>query len=272
MTKMPETTANQTQDRPVTLVLTEAAFGYRNKAVVRGITANFRTGGITAILGNNGIGKSTLMKGILALTPCLQGSVLLHGQPVNRLPAGERARQMAYLEQQATCHWPMSVARVVALGRYPHGGAASHDPVMTAMNITDTARFADRPVTQLSGGERSRVMLARALATDAPVLLADEPVAGLDPRHQLSVMERLQHWASTGRTVIVILHDLNLALRYCDDVLLLTDHSALFGPSAQILTPATIRQVFGVAAQTITVDGRTTLVNWSLSEPSQENN
>ncbi len=314
------------QAHPVKLTLTDAAFGYGRDAVIRNLDATFRAGVITAILGNNGVGKSTLLKGILALTPCLGGSVRLDGTEVGSLPAAVRARKLAYLEQQASCHWPMSVARVVALGRAPHGehrhslldhaphgerdhfqrdgaphlengsapidcapqeaqdpvplarpsGAAetiqrksrqtAPDPVLTAMTITDTARLADRPVTRLSGGERARVMLARALATDAPVLLADEPVAGLDPRHQLSVLEHLQQWAASGRIVIVTLHDLNLALRYCEDTLLLgTDSTACFGRSADILTPDTIRGVFGVEVRAVTVDGRTTLVNWAIA-------
>lgn len=248
------------------LELRKAAFGHGRQRVLRDLSLTLRPGVLTAVLGNNGSGKSTLIKGLVGLATQQTGEVLLEGESLRALDRPARARRLAYLEQQADCHWPLTVQRVVALGRYPRGphqwDARDDACVTRAMAITDTAGMATRPIRQLSGGERARVLLARALAVDAPVLLADEPVAGLDPCHQHSVLGQLRQWADEGRIVGVVLHDLNLALRYCEDAVLIQDGTAEHGATRTLLQPATIERVFGVRAALVSVDGQPALVHW----------
>ncbi|HXG28067.1 MAG TPA: ABC transporter ATP-binding protein, partial [Nevskiales bacterium] len=157
--------------------------------------------------------------------------------------------------QGGQCHWPMPVAQVVALGRLPHRAPWARVPpadaaaVQRALQAADVAHLADRPVTQLSGGERARVLLARALAVEARVLLADEPTAGLDPAHQLGVMEVLRRRAQSGAGVVVVLHDLTLAARFCDRLLLLGEGRVVAdGAAEQVLTEQNLAQVYGIEA------------------------
>jgi iron complex transport system ATP-binding protein len=171
----------------------------------------------------------------------------------------ERARVVAYLPQGHVFHWPMQVAAIVALGRHPHMDPFStpcpqdRAAVRQAMERTAIEPFAQRSVTTLSGGERARVALARALATQAPVLLADEPTASLDPRHQLIVMQLLRRAAHDGGAVLAILHDLTLAARFADRVLVM-DRGRIVadGLPAEALSPQRVAQVFGV--ETMSVD------------------
>ncbi len=233
------------------LSLRRASFGYAGRTIINDLSLNFHGGGVTAILGSNGSGKSTLLKGMLGLADCLGGEVRLGEASLLSMDAGARSRTLAYLEQQADCHWPMPVKNVVQLGRFPYRrhelSAQDQDAIANAMAIADVNGLAERPVSQLSGGERTRVMLARALAVDAPVLFADEPVAGLDPQHQISVLKQLQAWSQQDRIVLVVLHDLNLALRYCDNAVLLTPHGGvLHGAASDIINEENVRHTFGI--------------------------
>ncbi|OZG75352.1 cobalamin/Fe3+-siderophore ABC transporter ATP-binding protein [Hahella sp. CCB-MM4] len=251
------------------LLLNNASFGYRGAPVIADATLRFREGCVTAILGSNGSGKSTLMKGILGLADCLNGQISLDGRDLRQLSDMERARTLAYLEQQADCHWPMPVEKVVELGRYPyrHHRLPAQDlqAIDRAMDIADVKAMAGRKVSQLSGGERTRVMLARALAVDAPILLADEPVAGLDPQHQLSVMQHLRSWSSDGRIVLVVLHDLNLALKYCDESVLVTpDRQLISGPTAQVVNEENVRRAFGVRSLVGSHEGQPYILPWDV--------
>ena len=172
------------------------------------------------------------------------------------------ARLIAYLPQGHVFHWPIAVAAVVALGRYPHAdwfsGMTDRDraAVARALSMTATAAFAARSVLTLSGGERARVALARALATEAPVLLADEPTAALDPRHQLVVMDLLRDAARSGNAVLAITHDLTLAARFADRVIVM-EHGRLVadGPPSEALARERIAAVFGVDAPAVDLDG-----------------
>ena len=186
------------------------------KAVVSDVSATL-THGLIGVLGPNGAGKSTLVRAALGLVPA-EGRIAVEG-PL--------ARTLAYLPQGGAIHWPVSVRRLVGLGRLAHMGPlgrlgpADAAAVERAMAAADVAHLADRDATALSGGERARVLLARALATEAPALVVDEPLAALDPRHALGVMALLRAQADGGTLVVAVLHDLGLAARFCDRVLLM---------------------------------------------------
>lgn len=216
-----------------------------------GFTA--RRGAVTGLIGPNGVGKSTLLRAVVGLLPH-GGDVRFDGRP---LPADARSRSrlLGYLPQGHHVHWPLSVRRTVALGRLPHlgpfarPGRVDDDMVERVMAATGVDGLAERTVATLSGGERARVMLARVLATDAPVLLADEPTAALDPGHQLRIMTLLRAEAvERHRAVVVVLHDLSLAARCCDDlVLLMPDLRVIAGDVAAVLTSSLLRDAYGVS-------------------------
>ena len=235
----------------VRLEAVSVALGARR--VVDNVSADL-AGGVIGLIGPNGAGKSTLVRAIAGLVPA-EGAILIDGAPVAALAPGERARRIAYLPQGQTVHWPLTAERLVALGRLPHlapfarPGKADADAIERALERTELQPLRDRPVDQLSGGERARVLLARALAVEAPLLLADEPLAALDPAHQIEVMALLRAEAARGGTVIAVLHDLTLAARWCDQLLLI-DHGRLVadGTPREVLTAERIGSVYGVSA------------------------
>jgi iron complex transport system ATP-binding protein len=226
--------------------------------VVDRASFELRAGELLALVGPNGAGKTTLLRALAGLLPAA-GEIELNGRRLETVAPRERARAIAYLPQGHVFHWPMNVASVVALGRHPHAdpfsspSPADRAAIQRALAATATEEFAQRPVTTLSGGERARVALARALATEAPVLLADEPTASLDPRHQLVVMQLLRSATREGGAVVAILHDLMLAARFADRVMVMDAARIVAdGPAGDALSPRRIAQVFGVDA--ITVD------------------
>ncbi len=222
--------------------------------IVERATLELRTGELAVLVGPNGAGKTTLMRALAGLLPA-DGRIEIDGRALSTFSARERARHIAYLPQGHIAHWPIDVAAVVALGRHPYADVFApvsdedRAAVDRALAATGIEPLAGRAVTSLSGGERARVALARALATQAPVLLADEPTMSLDPRHQLVVMELLARVAHDGGAVLAILHDLALAARYADRVLIM-DRGRLVADGAPraVLTPAQIAAVFGVEA------------------------
>ncbi len=226
------------------------------RALVDGLGLQVRPGEFVGIIGPNGAGKSTLLRLLAGLLAPDAGQVRLGGRPLDNWPRRDRARQLAYLPQNPSSSWSLSAAEVVALGRDPHrpmlagSSAADRAAVRRAAELCDVAGLLDRDVATLSGGEAMRVHLARTLATEAPVLLADEPIAGLDPRHQLSLLALLARLARTGSTVLAVLHDLTLAGRFCDRLVMLDrGRLAAAGPPAEVLTDAAMVAVFGVTVR-----------------------
>jgi iron complex transport system ATP-binding protein len=219
-------------------------------------------GQVTAVLGPNGAGKSTLLSSLAGLIPPDAGRVMLDTTDLSRLPLAQRARRIAVLPQTPELAWPVEVRTLVGLGRIPHHGARGADAaddraIDAAMTRADVTAFADRPVTTLSGGERARALIARALATEPHWLLADEPLTGLDPAHQLTAADLFRSLAGEGMGVVVTLHNLTLALRLADRVVILQDgRVAADGPPDQALSPDTIARVYGVRATRLqTADG-----------------
>lgn len=231
-----------------------AAIGGREVVVDASIAA--RPGEIVGLIGPNGAGKTSLLRALLRLVPLTAGRIRLNGVDITADPPHRHARDIAYLPQGQTVAWPLTVRRLVALGRLPHRAAwngltaADEAAVERALAATDAAQFAERPVTELSGGERARVLLARALAVEAPVLLADEPMASLDPYHQLATVDALKAVAADGAAVIVVLHDLGLAARTCTRLCLM-DRGRIIADGAPdvVLTDATLAAVYRVTAR-----------------------
>ena len=231
-------------------------------------------GEIVGLIGPNGAGKTTLLRALAGLQKLGGGRVALAGRPLATVPAAERAKLLAYMAQAADCHWPVSVRRLVALGRLPHlspwtgPGPADARAIAAALQATDMTAFAARPVTELSAGEQVRAMLARALAVEPEVLLADEPVAALDPYHQLQVMQLLQDRAAAGHAVVVVLHDLTLAARFCHRLVLLANGRVLAeGPPRAVLTAERLRTAYGVRAQILEIEGGLAIVPWQRLDP-----
>jgi len=210
-----------------------------------------------ALVGPNGAGKTTLLRA-LAGVEASRGHIMLDGTPLSAMSARERAKLVAYLPQGHVFHWSMPAQAVVALGRLPHGdmfaaaSARDREAICAAIAATGISALAERPVTALSGGERARVALARALATQAPLLLADEPTVALDPRHQLVVMNLLRQVARGGGAVLAVVHDLTLAARFCDRVLMMERGRIVCdAPAAEALSRERIAAVFGVDSVTV---------------------
>ena len=223
-----------------------------------GVSAALEPGRITAICGPNGAGKSTLLQCLAGLIEPDEGGVLLDGAP---LPGGrERARRIGYLPQVGEIAWDLSVAGLTALGRLPHGDRGEA-PVAAALAAVDLADLAERPVSTLSGGERARALLARVLAGEPAWILADEPLAALDLGHQLALLAHLREAADAGAGVVLVLHDLALAMNHADRVLVL-DRGMLAadGPPAEALSEATIARVWGVRARWLGEPGARALV------------
>lgn len=236
------------------LVVDDVHAGYGERPVLEGIDLEFLPGRITAIVGANASGKSTLLRAMSRLLEPSKGRVLLDGKTVHRLPAKEVARTLGLLPQSPIAPEGITVADLVGRGRHPHHGMFSrwsrHDDeaVATALEATRTSDLADRPVDELSGGQRQRVWIAMALAQGTDLLLLDEPTTFLDVSHQIEVLDLLTDLNRTrGTTIVMVLHDLNLAARYSDHLVVLTEGRVhLSGTPADVLSEETVSAVFGM--------------------------
>jgi iron complex transport system ATP-binding protein len=225
------------------------------RTVVHDVSLTLPRRCLVALVGPNGAGKTTLLRAVAGLLPS-HGVIRLGGRDLAAFSARERALAVAYLPQGHLVHWPLPARDIVALGRFPHGAVdparlppADAAAVERAMRATDTEKFADRPATNFSGGERARVALARVLAVEAPVILADEPTAALDPHYQLAIMDVLRRAADDGALSLAVTHDLGLAARYADRVLVVAEgRLAATGPPEAALAQDVLAAVFRVAA------------------------
>ncbi len=220
--------------------------------ILRGVSATFEPGQLTVILGPNGAGKSSLLSCLAGLRHPDSGSVTLDGTDIHSLDHRQRARSIGLLPQSAETHWNIRADALVALGRYPYQrgwglGDTDKSAITAAMDATETADFAARSVNSLSGGERARVLMARVLAGEPQWILADEPLANLDPGHQIDMLELLKAQAMAGQGVVAVLHDLTSAAHYADSILLLNDGSVFAsGPARDVLTRSNLRDVYGI--------------------------
>ena len=228
------------------------------RTVLAGVGARFRPGEVTAVVGPNGAGKSTLLACLAGLRRPDAGQVSLGIEPILTLAHRERARRIGFLPQTPEVAWAVNVETLVGLGRTPHSGArglgdADHAAVRQALIRTRMTDLARRDVTTLSGGERARALLARVLAGEPSWLLADEPLAGLDPGHQLDTVDLLRAFAAeAGPGVVLTLHDLGVALRLADRVIVLEGQRILAdGAPLDALTPAVLAQAYGVEAAVV---------------------
>lgn len=224
------------------------------RQVLSGLNFTVTASEFVGLIGPNGAGKSTFLRSVLGLLP-VEGTIRLSGEISATLSARKRAAHVAYLAQEREIAWAVPVETIVALGREPHrtGFAAlnAHDKIIIddAIQRMDIEAFRDRIATELSGGEKARVLTARALAQDAPLLLADEPTAGLDPAHQISLMRLFSSLAADGKSVIASLHDLGLAARWCSRLILLHEGRIVAdGSPAEVLTRQNLRDIYGVEA------------------------
>jgi iron complex transport system ATP-binding protein len=252
------------------LVASSLTASLGKRVVLSDISVALSGGHLVALVGPNGAGKTTLLRVLAGLLPS-KGRIEVCGDALSSLSLQERARRFSYLPQGHQIHWPLQTKDVVALGRYPHGAIdpgrlTDHDAaaVMRAMQMADVMDLRDRRVTELSGGERSRVALARVLAVEAPVLLADEPTASLDPRYQIEILTKLRATADNGTLVVVVTHDLGLASRFADIVLVMSERRLVSqGPPAGALSEPIMSEVFRIKTYRADHEREIVLVPWA---------
>ncbi|MBX3483131.1 ABC transporter ATP-binding protein [Phenylobacterium sp.] len=217
------------------------------QTVLDGASLTVRPGEVVGVVGPNGAGKTTLLRAALGLAKLDAGRAELAGRDVARLADPERARLAAYLPQERHVGWNMAAARVAGLGAFSLPTAAARAAAAAALARAGLAGLEGRGVLEMSGGERARVLLARLLVTGAPLLIADEPAAGLDPDAQLLALELFREEAARGAAVVLTLHDLSLAARFCDRLVVLSAGRVVAdGPPAEALQPYILAQAFSL--------------------------
>lgn len=236
---------------------------YDRVTVISTLDAAIPTGKITALVGPNGCGKSTLLRGLARLLRPRAGNVLLNGRDIQQTPTRELATQLGILPQNPIAPEGLSVRELVAQGRYPHQAwfqqwrKEDESAVMDALAMTNMTQLADHPVDALSGGQRQRAWIAMTLAQETEYLLLDEPTTFLDMAHQIDILQLLQRLNDKGRTIALVVHDLNLAARYAHHLIAMRQGKIIMtGTPAEVITPEMLQRVFNVAAD-IVLDPRT---------------
>ncbi len=258
-TPAPDHDATRAAAPDVTLRAHGVSLGYDGRRVIDGLDLELPAGRVTAIVGPNACGKSTLLRGLARLHPLDGGRVTLGGEDVGTLSRKELARRVGVLPQSSIAPDGVRVAELVARGRYPHQGwfgrhsSTDDGAVLRALEATGTADLADRPVAELSGGQRQRVWIAMVLAQETDVVLLDEPTTYLDLAHQVDLLDLLTELNRTrGTTVVMVLHELNLAARYADHLVVMSAGQVVAeGRPGDVLTAASVHAAFGLRAQVV---------------------
>ncbi len=252
----------------------QLAVQFGSRTALSSVDLDFQLGEFVALVGPNCAGKTTLLRALGGLLPA-SGQVLFGSIPLADLGSRNRARTLSYLPQGGNAHWPVSVLDLVALGRLPHRrfGQNLRDEdlaaVRRALALVDVEALQDRSIRTLSSGERARVLLARALAVEAPILLVDEPTATLDPYHQLQIMEVLAEYAARPALVIAVMHDLALASRFCERVILLDQGERVAdGDTQSVLTQPELEQSYRVELLRKKHDGQAVILPWKRKPPA----
>ncbi|MHC1741612.1 MAG: ABC transporter ATP-binding protein [Syntrophobacteraceae bacterium] len=230
--------------------------GYTDQPVLKGISLQIRRGEFVGILGPNGSGKTTLLLTLSGVIPVQRGTITIAGMPLKRLKPKERARAMAVVAQDSDIRFPFACREVVLMGRYPHQKAWQWDQVEDeavvdrVMTKTDTEMLAERLITGISGGERQRVLMAKALAQETPVLLLDEATSAMDIHRKLQIFRVLRELNETeGLTVVSVLHDVNLAALFCRRLVFLKNGAIeADGQLEDVLTAQTLQNVYDTTA------------------------
>ncbi|WP_342479363.1 ABC transporter ATP-binding protein [Paenibacillus sp. FSL F4-0097] len=242
----------------------ELSIGYAEATIVKGLNLSIPTGKITALVGANGSGKSTILKTMARIMKPKSGTVMLDGKSIHNFSTKEVARQLAILPQNPTAPDGLTVSELVSYGRFPHqkgfGTMTAEDRniISNALSVTGMESFHDRPIDRLSGGQRQRAWIAMALAQETDILFLDEPTTFLDMAHQLEVLQLLQKLnEEEGRTIIMVVHDLNHATRYAQHMVAIKSGTVVSeGSPTEVMTPDVLREVFGIEAD-IVPDPRT---------------
>lgn len=233
----------------------EISYAVDGKHILRALSFRGHRGGLTGLLGPNGAGKSTLLRILAGLNRPTTGTISLQGKPIHHIDVRDVARQIAYVPQDAQVAFGFNAREIVLMGRHPHIGRFSlertvdYKVVADAMDRVGVSDFAERSIVTLSGGERQKVFIAKALAQQPQVLLLDEPVSALDIRHQLHILSLVRDLTRTGICAIAVLHDLNLAARFCDHIYMMADGEVVTnGTPGDVYTADTIARCYGVHA------------------------
>lgn len=230
------------------LRLSGASAALNGRAVLHAVDLTVAPGELVVLCGPNGAGKTSVLKAALGLLPLSEGKAELSGDDVRSVTGSRLAERVAYLPQERRIAWNMPAIEVAALGAPRLAGDAARDRAMAALEAVGAADLAQRGVAEMSGGERARVLFARFLATQAPLLLADEPAAGLDPDAQLLVLDLLRERTRAGAAAVVTLHDLSLAARYADRLVVIDDGQIVGeGAPLDVLTQDRLSQTFGLS-------------------------
>jgi len=227
-------------------------FGYKKDLVLNGLSFNIEKGRFVSIIGPNGSGKSTLLKILSQLYTPLSGNVLIYGDDINDFKKKELARKIALVPQDTTIDFEFTVKDIVYMGRHPYKGRFQKDDendysiVRKSMEMTNTIYLKDRLITEISGGERQRVIIAKALAQDPSIILLDEPTSHLDINHQVEILNLLKKLnRDKGTTIVIVVHDINLASRYSDEIILLNEGKIIgMGSPEDVITNENIEDAY----------------------------
>lgn len=246
----------------MSLAASDLVYGYRERVIGRDIALSLARGEVLALLGPNGSGKTTLLKTLLGLLPARGGTLLLDDRPLAALSPPERARALGYVPQAHAGTFAFTVETVVLMGRSAHAGLFAapsprdHAVAAAMLERLGIARLAQRPYTEISGGERQLVLIARALAQEPAYVVLDEPTASLDFGNQGRVMQEIRRLSGEGLGVLFTTHDPNQALRHADRVMMIREGQAIAsGAAADLLTPGRLQQLYSVPIETVRDQG-----------------